>query len=519
MALLAAIVVSVLHHVDHVLRADYSGWPFSGEVTLFSASLLVYPLLLAAVLLSRTKSWMAVGLVAVLLVAVQVPHMFVETPADQYSTWAEGVSSVPRHLGRPNLLGIASSTLGVASVMASLLLSAALAVALVLVAGLLRRGRRLVRAAVVSAIVVLVSADLAYGWAWLSTGSSELARSIAWQESDVLDYQRFTARPVETQAPAFHFPEAPRTDQSPVQTVPVRDGGEVVERDLEEFLRSTGTTAFLVLEGDTLVYEAYFNGHRRESTVSSFSVAKSVVSALVGIAVEEGHINSLDDPVTAYLPELAERDGRFARITLRHLLSMSSGLGDLDPYYSVDMRAVALHDTEVDGPPGERFSYNNVNAVLLGLVIERATGRSVSAYLEDTLWGPLGMEADGSWSLDSEASGFELMQAGLNGRAIDFAKFGALYLNDGQWRGRQLVPRDWVAESTRADTESDPSPDYQTYWWTRPGSGTPNDFWAQGNHGQFIYASPSHDAVLVRFGIEYGYEYWPELLAELASRY
>lgn len=144
------------------------------------------------------------------------------------------------------------------------------------------------------------------------------------------------------------------------------------------------------------------------------------------MAIADGHIGSVDDPVTRYLPELAERDPRFSRIALRHLLTMSSGLRTEDAYYDLDVRAVALEDTEIAGPPGEEFLYNNVNPQLLGLVIERATRRSVSAYLEEKLWGPLGMEADGSWSLDSEKSGFDVMQAGLNGQASDFAKFGAL---------------------------------------------------------------------------------------------
>jgi CubicO group peptidase (beta-lactamase class C family) len=222
--------------------------------------------------------------------------------------------------------------------------------------------------------------------------------------------------------------------------------------------------------------------------------------------------------VTRYLPELARRDLRFGRITLRHLLTMTSGLADLDPYYDLDLRAVALRQTRVVEPPGRRFHYNNVNPVLLGLVLERTTGEPVSAYLSERLWGPLGMEADGSWSLDSRRSGLELLQAGLNGRPVDFAKLGALYLHRGAWRGRQLVPRAWVADSTRVDTRTDPSPRFQYCWWTGPGTGPPADFWAQGNHGQFIYVAPSRDLVLVRFGTGYNYDHWPELLAALARR-
>ena len=142
----------------------------------------------------------------------------------------------------------------------------------------------------------------------------------------------------------------------------------------------------------------------------------------------------------------------------------------------------------------------------------------MSADLSERLWGPLGMEGDGSWSLDSRRSGLELLQAGLNGRAVDFAKLGALSLHGGAWRGRQLVPRRWVADSTMADTRTDPSPRFQYDWWTRPGSGRPYDFWAQGNHGQFVYVAPSRDVVLVRFGTDYNDDHWPDLLATLARR-
>jgi CubicO group peptidase (beta-lactamase class C family) len=226
----------------------------------------------------------------------------------------------------------------------------------------------------------------------------------------------------------------------------------------------------------------------------------------------------VDDPVSRYLPELARRDRRFGRITLRHLLTMTSGLADLDPYYDLDLRTTALRDTRIVEPPGRRFRYNNINPILLGMVLERVTGGTVSAYLSERLWGPLGTEADASWSLDSRRSGLELLQAGLNGRAVDFAKLGALYLHQGAWRGRQLVPRRWVTDSTRADTRIDPSPAFQYDWWTRPGTGPPNDFWAQGNHGQFVYVAPSRDVVLVRFGIDYNYDHWPELLAALTRR-
>jgi CubicO group peptidase (beta-lactamase class C family) len=205
----------------------------------------------------------------------------------------------------------------VLSVAVALLLSVTLPAAMVLLAGESGRWRRPARAAAVGVLVLVLGVDLAYGWAWASTDRSRLARTIVWQESDVLDCRRFPARAVATRPPPFQFRRSVGADRLPAVTVPVRRGGQVVERDLEGFLRSTGTTGFLVLKGDTLVSEAYFHGYRHDSTVSSFSVAKPVVSALVGIAIAQGRIGSVDDPVTRYLPELVRRDQRFGRITLR----------------------------------------------------------------------------------------------------------------------------------------------------------------------------------------------------------
>jgi CubicO group peptidase (beta-lactamase class C family) len=278
-----------------------------------------------------------------------------------------------------------------------------------------------------------------------------------------------------------------------------------------------------------LLYEGYFNGYHRESTQTSMSVAKSVLGALVGIAIDQGRIGSVDDPITRYVPELAQRDRRFGRITLRHLLAMTSGLryedgggpwgDDTATYYAPDLRALALTRTEVVEAPGRRFHYNNFNPLLVGLALERATGMPVATYLEQRLWRPLGMEADGSWSLDSRASGFEKMESGLNARAVDFAKLGLLVARDGRFRGRQLLPRAWVQDLTLVPTGSGsvPAPGYRFFWWTQDDRHPPAVF-ARGKYGQHLYVVPASDLVLVRFGRDTGYRHWPQLLSDLARR-
>jgi CubicO group peptidase (beta-lactamase class C family) len=384
----------------------------------------------------------------------------------------------------------------------------------------------------VAVVVVLALVGAGYGALALSTSRSQLARAIVWGESDTGDHRRFPARPVAAGPDRFDLRRPAGGGQAPpaaVRTVSVEDGGRWVERDLEQFLAASDTTAFLVVRGDTLLYEGYFNGAGHDTVQTSMSVAKSVLSALVGIAIGEGRIGSVDDPITRYVPELAGRDRRFEQITLRQLLTMTSGLryqedggpwgDDTATYYDPDLRALALEETEVAEPPARRFHYNNFNPLLVGLALERATGTPVATYLEAKLWRPLGMEAGGSWSLDSKASGFEKMESGLNARAADFARFGLLFARDGAWRGRQLVPRAWVRDPTLVPTREGRAPagSYQYFWWVQD-QRRPRARFALGKYGQYIYVVPGSDLVLVRFGRDAGYPHWPELLDDLARR-
>jgi CubicO group peptidase (beta-lactamase class C family) len=345
-----------------------------------------------------------------------------------------------------------------------------------------------------------------YGWAWSSTDESTIARAVVWRESDVGDQHRFPAR---------RIPAGARIS-------PVRVGAETdlvvsgERKRLDEFLRDTDTLAFLVVHEDRLVHERYFDGATRESLQTSFSVAKSFVSTLVGIAIDAGLIGSVDDPVTDYVPELASRDPRFRQITLRNLLMMSSGIryreggfpwpfgDDTYTYYGVDLRDVALSRVRIDGPPGIAWQYNNYHPLLLGLVLERATGTSVSDFMARRLWQPLGAEADATWSLDSERSGFEKLESGLNARPVDFARFGLLFLHDGEWNGQRIVSEDWVRVATGADPTADSAyyHGYRYFWWIDADS--PGRFYALGKYGQYIYVAPDADVVLVRFGRDWG---------------
>jgi CubicO group peptidase (beta-lactamase class C family) len=358
------------------------------------------------------------------------------------------------------------------------------------------------------AVAVLVVSVALYGWAWSSVNRSTIARAVVWREADVGDQDRFPDRQIRAGADASPLPAGGQI------VLPAASGAGAGGAGFESLLGRTGTRAFLVVHQDRLVYERYLDGSDRQTRQTSFSVAKSFVSTLVGIAIAEGLIGGVEDPVTDYLPELAARDPRFERITLRHLLTMSSGIrywetdlpwpwsDDTETYYGVDLRDVARDGTRIERPPGQRWQYNNYHPLLLGMVLERATGMSVSDYMATRLWRPLGAEADATWNLDSERSGFEKMESGLNAAPVDYARFGQLLLHNGEWNGTRIVPKAWVRAATAVDTDTDPADFYQYFWWVdveRPGR-----FYALGNYGQYIYVAHDADAVIVRFGRDWG---------------
>jgi CubicO group peptidase (beta-lactamase class C family) len=382
----------------------------------------------------------------------------------------------------------------------------------------------------VGSLLVLALVTLVVGY--LLAPHFYLTRTIFWGESDYRDLEKFPARTVRNAPPVSRFDELPAGNPyaSRIEAI-ARDGGN--DESLADYLDASGTTAFLVVQDDRLLYERYFAGYDETSVQTSFSMAKSFASALVGIAIDEGDIESVDEPITNYIPELLERDERFKEITIRHLLTMSSGIkyeegGDLPwsdeaddtkTYYATDLRDLAL-ECRIERKPGGRFEYNNYNPLLIGMILERATGMSVSGYLQQKLWKPMGMEADGSWSLDSTRSGFEKMESGVNARPRDFARFGMLFAKEGSWRGEQLISRGWVEESTRADTSTDPSRDYQYFWWVNTPDGETPHFSARGKYGQYIYVAPEKDLVIVRLGKEEGergYDYWISLFEDVAA--
>ena len=326
--------------------------------------------------------------------------------------------------------------------------------------------------------------------------------------SDTQDYKVFPYRSIEKDISVSQL-------NSVYQPIPnqveyrYKDGMRT--ENLDELLIRTDTRAFLVVKNDQLISETYLNSSR-EDINTSFSVAKSFDSAMIGGAIADGYITSVDDPVIKYVPEIAGRG--LDTLTIRNLMRMDTGIryrsqddilapfsDDALTYYPPDLRKIAFGVQPGNSAIGSAFHYNNFHPLLEGLIIERATGMHVAEYLQKRIWQPLGTEFDASWSLDSTESGFEKMESGINARAVDYARFGLLYLHNGYWNGQQILPAAWIAESTQPDPtdtrEFEGYPIwkeiggyYGFHWWGLRNSDGTYDFMARGNLGQLIYVSP-----------------------------
>ena len=363
---------------------------------------------------------------------------------------------------------------------------------------------------------------------------------MAQRQSAITDYRHFQNAPV---ARALHASPLPAADGEQVR-LPDLQG-----QSFDTVMERNGTVALVILKHGKVVLERYYNGHQRDSLVTSFSVAKSVVSALVGIAVRDGHIASIDDPITRYLPELAPTDQRFTRITIRNLLEMRSGIrfdeGYLSPwadasrFYLTPNLPAKIKGLKIEGAPGQRYHYSSGDTQLLGAIVQRATGTALPRYLQDKIWQPMGAAYDASWSIDSPQSQMPKAFCCINARALDLARFGQLFLSAGSLNGQQIVPAEWVKQSTQVREHAGSTPgsrwnveaphtraaSFYTWQWRRApvadaaselGVKPGQDFYAEGHHGQFIYVAPAEDIVIVRFGLKYGNARWPGLLGQIA---
>ena len=291
----------------------------------------------------------------------------------------------------------------------------------------------------------------------------------------------------------------------------------------------TGISSVVLARGGALVLEEYFGEYGRDSLHSTRSASKAITSALVGIAIDQGYIESVDVPLLPYFPEyegeIENWDERKRDVTVAHVLTMTSGVrGNEDAMYPTDDWIKFYLDQPLVAAPGEAFSYATSGVVTLGNVITRASGLRVPAFTDRYLFGPLGITAY-RWPITNSrgSQGLAMTGGGLNLRPRDMAKFGQLYLDGGVWEGERVISEAWVEESTRKHATSDLYGEDFGYLWrmidrTVDGRAV-RSFEAWGNGGQFIMVFPSLDLVAVFTGENYGLFPDMEQPFEMIDRY
>ena len=302
----------------------------------------------------------------------------------------------------------------------------------------------------------------------------------------------------------------------------------------EAMAEKSATQGIMIIHDDNIVYEMYRGDFSADRLATVFSVSKSITSLLCGIAVDEGYIESIDDPVTKYLPELKGKDRRWEMLTIRHLLCMKSGL-DFDDEYEFNIKelktvnAIArlnyghnmvkqIRGLKFRCDPGTKFHYESMTTAILGVVIEHATGRHYADYLSEKVWKPLQMESVALINIDSRKHHAAHAFGGITCTLKDLAKIGRLYLNNGLWDGKRIVSEEWI----HLTTDFDPESNYHYSWYDvrfedfEPGQYP--GFYAIGIYNQVLYVNPHKNLIMVRIGAgNIGWASIPEVFEQLSN--
>tara|TARA_B110000908_G_scaffold104283_1_gene122791 strand:- start:828 stop:1982 length:1155 start_codon:yes stop_codon:yes gene_type:complete len=307
------------------------------------------------------------------------------------------------------------------------------------------------------------------------------------------DYQYFENRIIEN-GEAVQWPEASDYNK------------EEISPALRARLEQNQSIAFTVIQNDSIRYETYWGIGSRASRTNSFSMAKSVVGMLIGVAVQEGYIESIDQKITDFIPEYDRSGDHFnTEVTIKHLLTMSSGMNWNEDYYNPFGVTAEAYFTQnltdlmlsIDftEKPGEKWHYQSGSTQLMGLIIERATGQKLSEYLSAKLWKPINATESADWMIDKE-DGIEKAYCCINSNALDFARFGQLYLDGGKWNGVQLIDSAFVTATLSPDLE----PHYGYSWWLYDTQYKYPAYAMRGVNGQYVIIIPALDLVAVRLG-------------------
>ena len=287
--------------------------------------------------------------------------------------------------------------------------------------------------------------------------------------------------------------------------------------NLPEFIKPTNkeleTVAFLVIINDSITYEEYWHGYSEDSASNSFSMSKSYISTLVGVAIKDNIIN-IDDKVCDFLPEYCGEKEKL--LTIKNLLTMSSGLnwnesyynplGKIaEAYYGNNLKKLVMN-LKVIEPPGKVFKYYSCNTQLLAFILESTTGKSINEYASEKLWIPMGAKHPALWNTDKK-EGDEKAFCCINSNARDFARIGKLYMNNGNWNGTQIIDSTYVSQATSAadllDKDGNKNLNYGYQFWITNYKDL-DIYYARGLWGQYVICIPDNDMIIVRLGRKYG---------------
>jgi CubicO group peptidase (beta-lactamase class C family) len=282
---------------------------------------------------------------------------------------------------------------------------------------------------------------------------------------------------------------------------------------------ASNTQGWLIIHNDSIVYERYCGDFSSDRMATIFSVSKSITSLLCGIAVDDGYIHSIDDPVTDYLPELKKKDPMWQKLTIRHLLDMKSGLDFDDTYEFTSLKDLKMLNAmaklnyghnlmkqikslKFRCEPGTSRRYESMTAAILGVVIERASGKRFADYLSEKVWKPLGMESYALINIDSRKHDNAHTFGGISTTIKDLAKIGCLYLHNGMWNGKRIVSEEWINQTTEFDSNN---VGYHFNWYNINYEGyvrpEHSGYYALGICNQVLYVNPDNNLVMVRIGL------------------
>ncbi len=328
-------------------------------------------------------------------------------------------------------------------------------------------------------------------------------KTIVYNLANHKDYKRFPNDTIASAEVPFVFTTQLLRPEDILVEKQVKNKRKIVP--LADFLESTKNIAFLIIRNDTLLFEKYGRGYEASSRVSSFSISKSMISSLVAIALEEGLLHSTEDKLVDYLPELKSKPG-FDQIALEHLLNHTSGLKFNESYVNPFASDVAkfyyganLHRLikrlKIEEAPGHSFHYHSANTQLIAIALTRATGKSIAELFHEKIWSKIGTSSTALWSKYRKPD-IQKAFCCVNATPTDFAKFGRLMAQKGDWNGEQIIPVDWFDKAT-PNTQEGSIWSYQNHWVV--GLKAYGDLMAQGLYDQYIYVIPNQKLIIVSF--------------------